>query len=148
MAKLEELTRGAALKGILPDQLVTVVDVRWIGNTAIELIYKDALGFLPKDVSSEKLEYDLESSFPNTGRLRFIEVKGRVAGAKTVTVTTNEVLTALNKPEEFILALVELDGDASRVRYVRTPFQREPDFSVTSINYDLDELLQRAEEPA
>ena len=105
------------------------------------------LGFLPKDVSAEKRGYDLESSIPCTGRLRFIEVKGRAAGAKTVTVTKNETLTALNKPEEFILAIVEHDGDASRVYYVRNPFQREPDFGVTSCNYAIEELLQHATEP-
>jgi hypothetical protein len=43
--------------------------------------------------------------------LRFIEVKGRAKGSKTVTVTKNEILTALNKQDDFILALVELDGD-------------------------------------
>jgi hypothetical protein len=106
-----------------------------------------SLGFLPKDVSAEKCGYDLESSIPDTGRLRFIEVKGRAAGAKTVTVTKNEIITALNKPEEFILAVVELDGDASKVNYVRTPFQREPDFAVTSVNYSLDELLRKATPP-
>ena len=37
MAKLEDVTRGAAIKGILPDGLVTVVDVKWIGSVAIEL---------------------------------------------------------------------------------------------------------------
>ena len=105
------------------------------------------LGFEPKDVSAEKRGYDLESSIPGTGRLRFIEVKGRAAGAKTVTVTKNEILTALNKPEEFILAIVELGGDASKVHYVRKPFQRDPDFGVTSVNYDLDELLTRATPP-
>ena len=73
------------------------------------------LGFLPKDVSEEKRGYDLESSIPGTGRLRFLEVKGRTAGAKTITITKNEILTALNKPDEFILAIVEHDGDASKV---------------------------------
>jgi superfamily II DNA or RNA helicase len=106
------------------------------------------LGFQPKDVSDEKRGYDLESSIPGTGRLRFIEVKGRAAGAKTVTVTKNEILTALNKPEEFILAIVELDGDASRVYYVRKPFQREPDFGVTSVNYAIEDLIRRGEKPA
>ena len=105
------------------------------------------LGFIPRDVSAAKLGYDVESSIPGTGRLRFIEVKGRVAGAKTVTVTKNEILTALNKPEEFILAIVEHDGDASKVHYVRNPFQREPDFGVTSCNYAIEELLQHATEP-
>ncbi len=35
-----------------------------------------------------------------------------------------------------------------RVRYVRRPFRREPDFGVTSVNYDFSELLARSEEPA
>ncbi|MBD3308718.1 DUF3883 domain-containing protein, partial [candidate division KSB3 bacterium] len=43
-------------------------------------------------------------------RLCFIEVKGRVYGADSVTITKNEILTALNKPEQFILAVVEVDG--------------------------------------
>ncbi len=44
MMRLEELTRGAALRGILPDGLVTVVDVSWYGGEAVELTYKDASG--------------------------------------------------------------------------------------------------------
>ncbi len=108
-----------------------------------------ALGFVPRDVSLEKLGYDVESRVPGTGRLRFLEVKGRAPGARTVCVTKNEILTALNKPDDFILALVEVDGEAARPpRYVRRPFQREPDFGVTSSNYDLGELLDRAEEPS
>lgn len=126
------------------------------------------LGFEPRDVAAQKIGYDLESRMPESGRLRFIEVKGRVAGAKTVTITRNEILTAFNKPDDYILALVEVpaagfpEGDAFRtgepaqgygdiagciVRYARRPFQREPDFGATSVNYDLNELLQRATEP-
>jgi superfamily II DNA or RNA helicase len=106
------------------------------------------LGFVPRDVSDEKCGYDVESRIPGTGKLRFIEVKGRAKGADTVTITKNEILTALNKPEDFILAVVEVDGDMTTPRYVRSPFQREPDFGVTSVNYDLGDLLLRAEEPA
>ena len=84
-----------------------------------------------------------------TGKLRFIEVKGRVTGAATITVTKNEILYSLNKPDDFILAIVEfLDGDSHRVHYVRRPFQREPDFGVTSVNYDFAELIARAGEPS
>jgi hypothetical protein len=72
-----------------------------------------------------------------------------VAGADTITVTKNEILTSLNKPDDFILALVEfLAGDAHCVRYLRHPFRREPDFGVTSVNYDFAELLARAAEPS
>src|ERR1700693_3138015 len=78
-----------------------------------------------------------------------IEVKGRVSTADTVTVTRNEILYSLNKPDDFILGIVEFrEDDRHRVRYVRSPFQREPDFGVTSVNYDLAELLGRATEPS
>ncbi len=106
------------------------------------------LGFQPRDVSAEKCGYDVESRIPGTGKLRFIEVKGRAKGAETVTITKNEILTAFNKPDDFILAVVEVDGDHSTPRYIRQPFQREPDFGVTSVNYDLTDLIARAGEPA
>lgn len=107
------------------------------------------LGFEPTDREFEKLGYDIESLEPSTGRLRFLEVKGRVSGAATITVTKNEILYSLNKPDDFILAIVEfLEGNAHRVHYVRRPFQREPDFGVTSVNYDFSELIGRAERPS
>ena len=69
-------------------------------------------------------------------------------GARTVTITKNEILTALNKPDEFILAIVPVDGDAAAIpHYVRHPFQREPYFGAESVKYGLDDLLARAEMP-
>ena len=109
-----------------------------------------SLGFEPVDREFERLGYDVESRDPhgNTG-LRFIEVKGRVAGADTVTVTKNEVLYSLNQPDAFILALVAfLEDGGERVSYLRRPFHREPDFGVTSVNYDFAELLARSEAPS
>ena len=44
MATLEELTRGASVKGVLPNGLVTVIDIKWHGTAALELTYKDAGG--------------------------------------------------------------------------------------------------------
>jgi len=106
------------------------------------------LGYVPRDVSDQNLGYDVESSIPGTGTLRFIEVKGRMAGAKTVTVTKNEILTALNKPDDFYLAVCLVDGDRVDVRYVHRPFEKEPDFQATSVNYDLPALLAQSREPA
>jgi superfamily II DNA or RNA helicase len=111
---------------------------------AIVMEVERGLGFEPIDRETEKVGYDIESRVPGTGRLRFIEVKGRVTGAPTITVTKNEILYSLNKPDDFILAIVEfMDGGQHRVLYVRQPFQREPDFGVTSVNYDFGELVQR-----
>lgn len=107
------------------------------------------LGFKPRDVSDENRGYDVESD-PGEGReLRFIEVKGRVAGADTVTITRNEILTAFNVPDGFILAIVLVqDGQAVDVRYLRRPFEKEPEFAVTSVNYKLSELLTKSEVPS
>jgi len=115
---------------------------------AIVVDVERKLGFDATDREYENLGYDIESREPGTGRLRFLEVKGRISGAATITVTKNEILYSLNKPEDFILAIVEfLDGDTHHVHYLRRPFQREPDFGVTSVNYDFAELLARAKVP-
>jgi hypothetical protein len=101
-----------------------------------------AWALTPRDVSAENLGYDVESAVPGTGRLRFIEVKGRIAGEPTtVTITKNEILTALNKPEDFILAIGLIDGEEVDLHYVRQPFEKEPDFNATSVNYALPKLL-------
>ena len=107
-----------------------------------------SLGYDPTDRELEKLGYDIESRVPDTGKLRFIEVKGRRSDAATITVTSNEILYSLNKPEDFILAIVEFrDDDTYRVHYVWKPFRRKPDFDAASVNYTLQELLAKAEAP-
>ena len=129
----------------------TAVDTQESAARARSIIMETErnLGFDPTDRELEKLGYDIESRVPDTGKLRFIEVKGRVSGASTVTVTRNEILYSLNKPEDFILGIVEfLDDSTHRVHYVREPFKREPDFGVTSVSYDFAELLARSEQPS
>ncbi len=104
------------------------------------------LGFEPIDVSAAKCGYDIESRIPHSpGKLRFIEVKGRANGADTVTITKNEILTGLNKPDDFILAIVLVDGQNCTPYYIRKPFNTEPDFGVTSVNYKLKELIDKAD---
>ncbi len=115
-------------------------------NVVIEA--EQALGHETIDVSKENCGWDITSRL-GTGDLRFIEVKGRAKGAKTVTVTKNEILTGLNKLDQFVLALVVIDGDqVDGPRYVFQPFSQVPDFGVTSINYDLSGLLEQAVSPS
>ena len=106
-----------------------------------------ALGNMPKDVSADKVGYDIESTIPEDHRgggncLRFIEVKGRQKGSTTVTVTKNEILTALNRPDEFVLAIVEVDGDQTHAVYLKRPFNAAPDIGATSVNYEIADLMQ------
>jgi hypothetical protein len=139
----------AQLTGHTLPELSQAVDTQAVAARARAIVMdvERQLGYVPVDREYEKLGYDIESRDPRTGRLRFLEVKGRVAGTATITVTKNEILYSLNKPEDCILAIVEwLPNDTHRVHYVRRPFQREPDFGVTSVNYGFAELLARAQE--
>src|SRR6478609_1335603 len=57
MSKLEDLRTNAAVKGILPDALVTVVSTQWFGSAALELTYKTPTG----KVANELLYRDDEA---------------------------------------------------------------------------------------
>lgn len=112
-----------------------------------------ALGHEVIDVSAEKCGWDVTSLPPaRDGKLppsRHIEVKGRAKGQTTITVTRNEILYALNQVDKFILAIVLVDGEqVEGPFYVRQPFTSEPDWAVTSITLDLNQLLARAQPPA
>ena len=95
-----------------------------------------SLGNAPEDISKENRGYDIESRDPATERLRFIEVKGRRADARAVTITRNEMLTALNTADSYVLALVLVDGGSARPPlYLRDPariFGSEPNFHEVS----------------
>ncbi len=128
------------------------------GRTEIERIAMDAvmaiertLGYEPRDVSAAKCGYDVESAIPPEKRqgescLRFIEVKGRRADADTVTVSTNEIITGLNAPDDFILAIVQADGEKWTATYLKHPFEKAPDFAATSVTYKIRDLMQQGEQ--
>jgi hypothetical protein len=102
------------------------------------------------DVSAEKCGWDITSYPPAVnGRQptpRHIEVKGRVVGADTITVTRNEILYAFNQADKFVLAIVFVcDNDTiDGPHYMANPFQREPDWGAASVNYSISDLLARA----
>ena len=71
---------------------------------------EEARGCRVVDVSAQKCGWDLTSYPPAVDgkqpEARHIEVKGRVKGAGTVTITRNEMLYALNQADKFLLAIV------------------------------------------
>ncbi|MCF0132741.1 MAG: DUF3883 domain-containing protein [Blautia sp.] len=157
------ITGGALVipKGLL-HKLMTPAEPKLFSQgdrQAVEYAAMDAViqiergfGFQPKDVSAVKCGYDVESFVPEKMRsrmeayaLRMIEVKGRTKGATTVTISKNEILTALNKPDEFILAIVEVDGKNTKTVYLRRPPFRSPGFAETSVNYDIQDLINNSE---
>jgi hypothetical protein len=50
MGKLEDLRPIAAVRGAIPDGLVTVVNVQWFGSEALELTYKSANGKMANEL--------------------------------------------------------------------------------------------------
>ena len=107
-----------------------------------------------KDVSAEKCGWDVTATIPHTDptkpmkNARHIEVKGRVKGAPTVTLTRNEICYAVNQQDKFILALVLIDGEQTEgPYYIRNIFEKELEFGQVSANYDINDLLSRAVKP-
>jgi superfamily II DNA or RNA helicase len=112
---------------------------------------EEARGCRVVDVSAQKCGWDITSYPPPTASgstqpSRHIEVKGRIKGASTITITRNEILYALNQADKFILAIVLVGADDSvdGPHYIRSPFTREPDWSEASSNHDLQKLLSFA----
>ncbi len=112
---------------------------------------EEADGCRVQDVAAAKCGWDLTSYPPAAnGRnsdARHIEVKGRANGADTVTITRNEMLYALNQSDKFILAIVLINEDdtIASVHYLRNPFDVEPPLGTSSINFHLNNLLERGE---
>src|SRR5271163_3300882 len=60
MTRLEELQPNAAIRGILPDQVVTIVNVQWFGTQALELTYKGPSGRVANELLYRHDEQRLE----------------------------------------------------------------------------------------
>jgi superfamily II DNA or RNA helicase len=159
---LPPLVKGGALvvpvsplrpKGAAPDHFAEDALARQeIERLAMNAVMaaERALGREPRDVSADKVGYDIESRDPRSGHLHFLEVKGRIEGGDTITVTTNEMLVALNAEDRFVLAIVPVSaaGYAQAPVYVRRPFTSAPEKDSTAVVFSLDKLLQRATAPA
>jgi len=82
-----------------------------------------AAGWEPTVMPYANPGYDLRCE--RRGEVRFIEVKGRVADAEVFMITRNEILHALNVPDAWLLAMVEVSPEGAehdRVRYLERPF--------------------------
>lgn len=116
---------------------------------AAVLACEAGLGRTATEMAHNNPGYDVESLTDDL-HLYFIEIKGRVEGSTTVHISKNQILTGLNKPDQFILALVQVrQDDSTEVRYLRTPFQGTPRlyFNVAGVEFDWTELWNRAGAP-
>ncbi|WP_182050945.1 helicase-related protein [Changpingibacter yushuensis] len=174
LAELDEATnlvavpsviRGVAL--VIPSSIVTA-DVS--GETGAEqprtfaretegverravdavLAAERALRRCPVEMDHYNPGYDIRSS-DSDGRVYYIEVKGRIEGSDTFTITTNEVTFAQTQGDRHRLALVRvsLDGaEHDQVRYVFDAFSHiEPSVTTRSYNEEWRDYWDRAGPP-
>lgn len=113
-----------------------------------------ALGRQPEEQSHNNPGFDVLSRAEGEPGIR-IEVKARITGADTFTITRTEVLTALNTAPDHRLALVRVSPDGAehdQVRYIGNAFQGvEPTwltgFDVVSQNLSWDDWWDRGMAP-
>ena len=126
--------------------------IEWLAMNAVRAA-EEARGCRVVDVSAQKCGWDLTSYPPGTAGIlpdsRHIEVKGRIQGATTVTVTRNEIFESWNQGDKYHLAIVLVGEDdvTDGPHYVPHPLKEEPSWGVSSVNYDLKSLLARAQRP-
>ncbi len=102
----------------------------------------------PKDVSSTKgIGYDIEST-DMEGNLFFIEVKGRIEGSESITLTYNERQCAKNSPNQFRLAIsIIKNGIALEPNYISNVDYGTPGVASESETYNLNKILEQSSKP-
>jgi hypothetical protein len=141
-----------------PDTAISTFSADPAARSRIEMLamnavcaVEEARGCRVVDVSAQKCGWDITSYAPAVdGKLpesRHIEVKGRIQGATTVTVTKNEIFESWNQGSKYHLAIVLVgeDDTIDGPHYVAHPFKEEPPWGASSVNYDLKALLERAQ---
>jgi superfamily II DNA or RNA helicase len=123
------------------------VETERIERLAVDAVLRVelALGHAATEMDHYNPGYDIESETP-TG-LDFIEVKGRIEGGNSFEITRQEIVTALNKADHSVLALVRvLQDDTTVVHYIRRPFGKPIDPWVKRVESDWDTFWDDGEE--
>jgi Protein NO VEIN, C-terminal len=123
-----------------------------IDRLAVEAVVtaERALGREPTVMPHNNEGYDIEvrDSEPS-GRLRFIEVKGKAVGKPTLTISASQIRCCCNMRDQWTLAIVLVDGDNTiGPKYLKGPFDQAPAFAEVGRNFDVNSLLADAKDPA
>lgn len=109
-----------------------------------------ALGRVPVEMPRNNSGYDIQST-DHDGRIHYIEVKGRIEGSDTFTITANEVSFAQTQGDRHRLALVRVSSECAErdeLRYVLDAFGHvEPTGTTRSYNEVWQEYWSRGGAP-
>lgn len=127
-------------------------NVEEVERRAVELTLaaERALGRSPEEMARNNPGFDIRSTDAE-GRVFYIEVKGRIEGSDTFTITTNEVNFAQTQGERHRLSLVSVSTqgpECDQVRYVTDAFTHmEPSNTTRSLNEGWRDYWDRGGEP-
>lgn len=161
LVALPAVVRGSAL--VVPSQRLSIGDedaapqtfarnTEIVERRAVEAVLaaERALGRTPREMPRNNPGYDIQS-FDADGRIHYIEVKGRIEGSDTFTITTNEVTFAQTQGDRHRLALVLVSPDGEkrdRLRYVLDAFTHiEPSATTRSYNEEWRDYWDRGGPP-
>ena len=141
------MIRGAAL--VIPSSLLATGEapapqtfarqIEEVERRAVDAVLaaERALGRAPVEMPRNDPGYDIQST-DNQGFVHYIEVKGRIEGSDTFTITTNEITFAQTQGDRHQLALVEVSTsgpERDQLRYVSDAFAHlEPSATTRSYN--------------
>ena len=123
-------------------------DRRWIRASVHEVLYsivsrKRLIGEGTLIEEKERLRLTRDAECPYRGLRKHLAFK-----RTRFFVVVKRLVIPGELGIQCISHLEFLDAESHNVHYLRQPFSREPDFGVTSVNYDFAELLNRAEAPS
>ena len=154
------IIRGTAL--VIPSDLLTSKDTtepqtfarqtEEVERRAVEatLAAERSLGRTPVEMPRNNPGYDIQST-DSHGNVHYIEVKGRIEGSDTFTITTNEITFAQTQGSRHRLALVQVSANGpehDQLRYVNDAFAHlDPSATTRSYNEVWNDYWQRGRTP-
>lgn len=127
-------------------------DTTEVERRAVDLVLRceRELGRTPTEMPRNNKGYDI-ASHDADGQVYFLEVKGRIDGADTFTITSPEVSFAQDQGERHRLALVRVSTEAAdqdQVRYIKNAFDHViPSLTTASYNEKWSAHWDRGGEP-
>ena len=136
LVPLPPVVRGAAI--VIPSSLLTPAgeeaeaalfakNRKEVERRAVDLVLsrEREMGHVPQEMAQNNRGFDIKSR-RSTGEIVYIEVKGRIQGSDTFTITSSEVSFAQTQGSAHRLALVSVSpegAECDEVRYVRDAFR-------------------------
>ena len=118
---VEETSPVFASKPVFKASKPIIPKWRSAENACVEI--ERFLGNEAKDVSTQNLGYDVESTMPD-GRKRYIEVKSVSRSDSSFSLTNNEYTAAHQYGDDYYVCLLKHGDEKSKAIYIQNPLEK------------------------